>query len=155
MEDFGSYRRCVAVFLMNCGLVFAGERSDNPGAWQLPQGGVNVGEDDSAAAVRELYEETGVRSVALTGSTAGFYCYDFPVTIQEKFNRYHEGRFVGQRVRFFRFKFSGLESEIDLIGDGYHEFSNWRWMPVSELLDGLIDCKKEAFRKAAAELELI
>jgi len=79
-------------------------------AWQMPQGGIDPGEDPYRAALRELYEETNVRSVSLLAEAPDWYAYDLPASVA---GRAWKGRYRGQRQRWFAFRFQGPESEID------------------------------------------
>jgi putative (di)nucleoside polyphosphate hydrolase len=130
------------------GFVFAGERYDIPGAWQIPQGGVEDSEEYFEAAVRELYEETGVKSTKFIKCTRGVYKYDFPVNIRK------HRKYLGQQVKFFVFEFIGSDSEINLQMSGAREFSAWKWISPGDLLCSVIEFKKEAFSRAMRELAL-
>jgi putative (di)nucleoside polyphosphate hydrolase len=130
------------------GFVFAGERSDIPGEWQIPQGGVDDLEGYFEAAVRELYEETGVESIKFIKCTRGVYKYDFPENIRKYRNC------MGQQVKFFVFEFTGSDSEINLQTSSTREFSAWKWMSPSDLLYSVVEFKKEALSGAMRELAL-
>lgn len=161
------YRRCVGVMLMNRnGLVFVGRRRpdesdavDADYAWQMPQGGIDPGEDPYSAAVRELYEETNVRSVELLAEAPEWYCYDLP-----SFGKGWKGRYRGQTQKWFALRFTGSEAEIDIAapGGGAHrpEFDAWRWERMERLPELIIPFKRpvyervvEAFRGLAARPE--
>lgn len=141
------YRACVGVALFNAaGLVFVGKRrTDKIGAtheggyaWQMPQGGIDPGEDPLQAALRELYEETNIRSVELIAEAPDWYRYDLPAEVM---SRALKGRYRGQTQKWFAFRFTGEESEINVQapGGGVHrpEFGDWRWERL-ENLPGLI-----------------
>ena len=115
-------------------LVWVGERRDMPGAWQLPQGGIDEGEAPRDAALRELAEGTGVRSAEILAESADWHHYDLP---PELMGRVWGGRYRGQRQKWFVCRFTGEDSEIDLDVAGVGEFSRWRWA-TSEALPGLI-----------------
>ncbi len=126
-KDLSNHRPNVGVVLFNReGLVFVGRRAGWTGdhVWQFPQGGVDEGEDQEAAARRELYEETGVRSVTLLGRTEGWIAYDFPPEVLAMPNT---RGFAGQKQAWFAFRFDGEDSEIDLEAHGEVEFDAWRW----------------------------
>lgn len=130
-EPQDGYRPCVGVALFNRhGLVFIGARNglaDTAYAWQMPQGGIDTGEEPLAAARRELQEETGVRSATLLGHYPGWLAYDLP---EEMIRPKWRGRWRGQTQSWFAFRLDGPDSEID-IDHGHDgqppEFSAWRW----------------------------
>ncbi len=146
------YRACAGVALFNRhGEVFVGKRKHMPRfgraqAWQMPQGGIDPGEDPFEAAVRELYEETNVSSAELLAPAEDWLAYDFPdgVTEQKKRNR-----FRGQRQMWFAMLFTGDEAEIDIThpGNGAHqaEFSGWRWEQLENLPDLIVPFKREVY----------
>ncbi|GHT92232.1 RNA pyrophosphohydrolase [Alphaproteobacteria bacterium] len=148
------YRKCVAVLLKKSSLVFAGERIDTPGAWQIPQGGVEPGEEYFDAAVRELYEEIGVRSVKLLAYSGEIYKYDFPEDIKISMSKKCGTEYAGQGVKFFLMEFIGNDDEINLQVSEPQEFSRWKWMPVADLLESMVEFKKEAFTKAAMDVKV-
>lgn len=152
------YRKCVGIFVLQraSGLVFAAERYNEPGAWQIPQGGVEANENDFDAAVRELREETGITSVKIVASTSKRYRYDFPDYVLKK--RCERGwiPFKGQSMKFFLFEFFGDDSEINLQTHPEEiEFSNWAWMNPKSLIENMIGFKKDTIRQGALELRLI
>jgi putative (di)nucleoside polyphosphate hydrolase len=149
------YRKCAAIFLINSdGLIFAGERIDIAGEWQIPQGGVEDGETHLDGAIRELYEETGVHSIKLLKNTSKLYKYDFPGEIRSNLGKIYGTNLKGQELRFFLFRFTGEESEINISSFENKEFANWKWMPADELLNSMVEFKKNAFINAAIELKL-
>lgn len=152
------YRRCVSAFVIQkvSGLVFAAERINEAGAWQIPQGGVEAAERDHEAVLRELWEETGIRSVRFLKGTRSRYDYDFPDHVIKK--RYDHGwqYYKGQSLRFFLLEFIGEESEINLhTSPEAVEFSQWKWMAPESLVNQMVDFKKRAIQLGAQELGLI
>ena len=116
------YRTCVGMMLINAtGLVFIGRRAGGPEhvdathVWQMPQGGVDPGEDTWEAAKRELFEETSVRSVEKIGEVSDWLIYDIPRTVA---GRAWKGRYRGQRQKWYAMKFTGKDSEINVLNPG-------------------------------------
>jgi putative (di)nucleoside polyphosphate hydrolase len=154
------YRLCVGLMLLNRdGLVFMGRRRSEAGpehvgggyAWQMPQGGIDPGENPYRAALRELYEETNVRSVSLLAEAPDWYAYDLPASVA---GRAWKGRYRGQRQRWFAFRFQGPESEIDIArpGGGKHrpEFDAWRWERMDRVCDLIIPFKRPVYEQVVA-----
>jgi len=130
--DLDLYRPNVGVVLFHPdGRVWLGRRSHTPAPynWQFPQGGVDAGEDLAHAAMRELTEETGVRTVTYLGRTDGWLAYDFPAGRQG--SKIAKG-WKGQRQVWFALRFDGKEAEIDLTAHGPPEFEAWRWADLAE-----------------------
>ncbi len=155
------YRPCVGVMLINReGLVFIGRRRNKrlvehvaPGhEWQMPQGGIDPGEDPWAACLRELHEETNVRSASLLAEAPDWYAYDLPHDVADKAWR---GRYQGQRQKWFALRFEGQDSEIDIHtpGQGAHkpEFDDWRWEPMANLPGLIIPFKRPVYEKVVAD----
>jgi putative (di)nucleoside polyphosphate hydrolase len=152
------YRDCVGTAVFNReGLVFIGRRrsDEDPeesaefgSAWQMPQGGIDKGEEPEATALRELYEETSIRSVTPIGEIPGWIHYDLP---DEALGVALKGKYRGQRQRWFAFRFTGDESEIDVTapGGGKHpaEFDRWRWEELEKLPDIIVPFKRDAYLK--------
>lgn len=144
------YRPCAGVMLTNPeGLIFAGERIDTPGAWQMPQGGIDPGETPREAALRELEEETGLRRerVHILAESADWITYDLP---EELVGRLWGGRYCGQKQRWFLMRFEGADSEVD-IARVHPEFSTWAWLPAERLLESIVPFKRRVYDKVLAE----
>ena len=142
----------VTIVLLNeVGRLWCGERCDVPNAWQLPQGGIDAGENVEEAAKRELYEETGIVSTKLLGFSQKSYEYLFPDNVlQEMRHKYGNIRWHGQRQKFCFMQFCGDESEIRL--DIEHpEFRRWKWMTVDELLNAIVSFKKKMYSEAFSD----
>ena len=139
------YRPCVGVMLVNAdGHVFVGQRRDrDQDAWQMPQGGVDPGEDPRDAALRELWEETGVRAalVEVVAETPDWLPYDLPHDLVPKI---WKGRFRGQEQKWFLMRFGGTDADVDIETE-HPEFSEWRWLPVADLVDNIVPFKRAVY----------
>ncbi len=147
------YRQNVGIMLMNAdGGVFVGQRLDSEvPAWQMPQGGIDKGEDAKTAALRELEEETGVsaNSVTLIAETQDWIAYDLPHDIVPKI---WKGRYRGQEQKWFLFRFHGDDAEINIEVE-HQEFSEWRWLPFDQLVENIVPFKREVYEKVVAEFQ--
>ena len=151
------YRPCVGVMLLNAeGLAWIGRRSDHgvepEGVgtwWQMPQGGMDEGEDPEDAARRELEEETGIRSISVLARTSGWHLYDLP---PELVGVAWEGRYRGQKQIWFAVRFEGEEREIDIGPREGHrpEFDAWRWASVDELPGLVVPFKRGVYEGVIA-----
>jgi len=152
-EDIASlpYRLNVGIMLVNSdGLVFAAQRIDNPGpAWQMPQGGIDKGEDVRQAALRELEEETGVSAdlVSVEAESANWLTYDLPPDLVP---RIWKGRYRGQKQRWFLMRFRGTDDQIVIDGD-HAEFSRWTWIDPLELVEKIVPFKRDVYAQVVAE----
>lgn len=140
------YRPCVGIALFNRdGLVFVGDRLDGTGGyWQMPQGGIDEGENIHEAAFRELYEETGVRNAEIIRIAEEKIAYDLPGHLQGKF---WDGRYRGQEQIWVAMRFTGQDSEIDLQAHNPPEFKAWKWMPLGKTPDLIIPFKRGIYAR--------
>ena len=145
------YRPCVGVMLINAeGQVFVGQRKDrDQAAWQMPQGGVDKGEAAEDAALRELEEETGVRAdlVSVVAETEDWLAYDLPHDVVPKIGK---GRYRGQKQKWFLLRFHGTDRDVNIAVD-HPEFSEWRWLPVDDLVDNIVPFKREVYAQVVAQ----
>jgi putative (di)nucleoside polyphosphate hydrolase len=141
------YRPCAGVMLINRdGRVFVGQRIDSTlEAWQMPQGGIDPGEDALEAALRELREETGVQrdKVSLIGEAPEELAYDLP---DDMIGKVWGGKYRGQRQRWFAFRFEGEEGDID-IATPEPEFRAWRWAEPEELPEAIVGFKRALYER--------
>jgi putative (di)nucleoside polyphosphate hydrolase len=143
------YRLGVDVVLFNDqGLIWLGRRIEHldepeqgPYRWQLPQGGIDAGEEPTVAAMRELYEETGVRSAEIVAETQDWLAYDLP---SELIGVAMKGRYRGQKQKWFAMRFAGDDSEVNIASPGGHEpeFDEWRWAPHHEAPELVVPFKR-------------
>lgn len=153
------YRPCVGVALFNDrGEVWIGRRSDKNAEgegeghwWQMPQGGLDKGEDPYEAALRELYEETSIRDVSLIREAPGWLTYDLPPDLVSKS---WGGKYRGQKQKWFALRFEGKEKDIDVLhpGGGKHksEFSAWRWEKLERLPELIVPFKRSVYEGVVA-----
>lgn len=149
------YRRCVGVMVLNQdGQVWVGRRvdSNNEGEargklWQMPQGGVDKGEDLLEAARRELQEESGITSVEQLGETRDWVVYDLP---EQVLGIALKGKYRGQKQKWFAFRFAGQESEINVdepMPGVKAEFDEWKWVDIETLPDLIVPFKRAAYQQ--------
>ena len=155
------YRPCVGVTLINAkGLVFIGRRIGGPEhvdaehVWQMPQGGVDPGEDTWEAAKRELYEETNVRSMEKLAEVGDWLTYDIPRTIA---GRAWKGRYRGQKQKWYAARFTGDEKEINIKSPAGHkqEFIAWRWEPMKNLPELIVPFKRPVYERVVQEFSAL
>ena len=147
------YRRNVGVMLVNAeGHAFVGQRLDSEvAAWQMPQGGIDKGESPKEAALRELEEETGVPAslVTVEAETEGWIAYDLPHDIVP---RIWKGRFRGQEQKWYLLRFHGTDADVNIAVE-HPEFSEWRWLPVDELIANIVPFKRGVYEQVVAAFE--
>jgi len=152
------YRPCVGLVVFNRdGLAFIGRRIDGPEhidlthAWQMPQGGIDAGEEPWPAALRELHEETNIRSVERVCEIADWLSYDIP---RDLIGQAWNGRYRGQTQKWFGVRFTGAESEIDIAHPGgahEPEFSAWRWEELQNIPELVVPFKRPVYERVVAE----
>tara|TARA_B100001778_G_C18500565_1_gene589476 strand:+ start:417 stop:893 length:477 start_codon:yes stop_codon:yes gene_type:complete len=145
------YRSCVGLMVINDRKqFFTGQRLDFPStAWQMPQGGIDKGEKPKDAAFRELKEETSIKNknVELLAVSKGWVKYDLPFSLVSKL---WNGKYIGQKQKWFLFKFLGDESAID-INTSEPEFSRWRWSSEKQLINSIVSFKKPVYQSILQE----
>jgi len=152
------YRACVGILVLNrAGLAFVGRRIDGPEhvdrthAWQMPQGGIDPGEEPWPAALRELREETNIRSIERLGEIAEWLNYDIP---RDLVGQAWKGQYRGQTQKWFAVRFTGPDSEIDIAhpaGGVHAEFSAWKWEPLRNVPELVVPFKRQTYDRVVRE----
>ena len=147
------YRPCVGLMILNQAHdIFVGQRRDfKSDAWQMPQGGVDPGEAPLEAALRELWEETGITrdKVTLLAESADWIPYDLPASVVP---RLWEGRYRGQTQKWFAFRFQGADADVNIETE-HPEFIRWAWSPRNEVLERIVPFKRATYRKVLSEFD--
>ena len=156
-EDITAYRPCAGVMLANSqGQVFAAQRIDskNLGGWQMPQGGIDPGEDRQEAALRELREETGIAAdkAQIIASMPYPVRYDLP---DELIGKLWGGRYRGQEQHWFLARFTGEDADIDLEAHHPPEFHCWKWVDPEELPDLIVPFKRDVYAAVVKEFRAL
>ena len=140
------------IVLNNNNQVFVGKRKDNPGdKWQMPQGGVDKGEDFITAMRRELIEETGIKNIKILKEVQNMYQYELPKNLV---GIIWKGKFRGQRQKWFITKFLGKDDEINL-ETPQPEFIDWKWIDPKDLPEVIVDFKKELYLNLLKEINQV
>lgn len=149
-KDLSLYRPNVGIMLLNKeGEVFVAQRIDaSSSAWQMPQGGIEEGEDHRAAALRELEEETSMTNVEVLKVSKDWYFYDLPSELQGKI---WGGHYLGQRQKWFLMRYLGEDVDIHL-ETSHPEFSSWKWVTPLELPNLAVSFKADIYQKLVKEL---
>jgi putative (di)nucleoside polyphosphate hydrolase len=158
LKDPGAlpYRPCAGLVVLNAeGLIWLGRRigelvqQEIQYRWQMPQGGIDAGEDPQTAALRELYEETGIRSVEVLAESKDWIHYDLP---PESVGIALKGKYRGQRQKWFAMRFTGAEQEINLQPAGHKpEFDAWRWATPNDAVESVVPFKRASYEAVMAE----
>lgn len=142
------YRPCVGLMVLNReGKVFVGKRVDQTiESWQMPQGGIDEGEQPLDTAYRELEEEIGTRNVEILREHPEWLLYDLPPQL---IGVAWEGRYRGQKLKWFAARFLGSDAEVNL-KTPHQEFSDWKWADIGDLLRLIVPFKRETYAKVIA-----
>jgi putative (di)nucleoside polyphosphate hydrolase len=146
------YRPCVGVMLLSKdGRVWIGRRVDQANEegfghwWQMPQGGIDKNEDAKLAALRELREETGIRSAEVVHEAPPWFYYDLPSHL---IGKSWGGKYRGQKQRWFALRFLGTDAEIDIAPKDHEpEFDAWRWVAMNEIVDLVVPFKRKVYEQ--------
>ena len=146
-------RKGVGIIVLNKkNQVFVGKRKDNPGdKWQMPQGGVDIGEDNFTAMQRELIEETSIKNIKIIKEIENVFEYELPENLV---GIIWKGKFRGQKQKWFIARFLGQDSEINL-NTKHPEFIKWKWLEPEKLPDVIVDFKKNLYLKLLKEINLV
>jgi len=145
--DHLPYRKGVGIMLLNAqGKVFVAKRIDMTSeAWQMPQGGIDAGEEPQTAALRELKEETGTDKAEIIADSGEWLRYDLPDALVPKL---WKGRYRGQEQLWFAMRFTGQDSDIDIATE-HAEFSEWRWADMHTLPELIVPFKRDMYADLA------
>lgn len=144
-----AYRSSVGMVIFNReGCVLLAERIGSVGSWQMPQGGIDNGEDLEVAVFREMEEEIGTRNAQIIGMMEEWLCYDFPAHTAQKL---FEGKYRGQRQKWIALRFLGEDSEINLTAHSEPEFSRWKWVPLTDLMKYVVPFKRGVYERVMRE----
>ena len=137
------------IILNNENKVFVGKRRDNPiDKWQMPQGGLDTGEDYLAAMKRELYEETSIKSVKLIRELDGMITYELP---ERLLGIIWKGKYRGQKQKWFLMRFTGEDKEIN-INTHHPEFLDWKWIELDQLTKVVVDFKLHVYKEVQKQV---
>lgn len=148
------YRLGVGMMLLNeAGKVFVAKRLDQMvEAWQMPQGGIDAGEDERTACMRELLEEIGTGDATILAESADYYAYDLP---DELVPIIWKGKYRGQKQRWFALRLNGDDSLINITANAHPEFSEWKWVEMDELPSVIVPFKRELYEALVKEFRYL
>lgn len=144
------FRAGVGIAIVKNGQVLVFERVDKSGSWQMPQGGIDIGEKPAETAIRELKEETGLTAedVRLLGEYPEWLVYEYPSYVEK-------GKHLGQAQRWFVYELLTDESRINLETGEYQEFSQFRWVDTKDLESIAVDFRKPIYRHIASYVDML
>ena len=151
-KDELPYRPCVGAMLVNTLVkVFVAKRSDSPNDyWQMPQGGIDEGEEPTDAVLRELQEEIGTGKAEIIAKSEHWRSYDLP---DELIGKLWGGKYRGQRQKWFALKFLGEDIDINIEAHENPEFSDWKWVEIDELVNLVVPFKQNLYGDIVMELQ--
>ena len=137
------YRNSIGIMVINKDKnIFVGKRIDNnSNAWQMPQGGLDAGEDEDTAMFRELKEETGISDIEIISKSKKYLYYNLPYRLQKKF---WGGKYLGQKQKWYLVRYLGDDSAININTESA-EFSEWKWIPKEELVKVIVSFKRKLY----------
>jgi len=151
-KDPALYRPCVGVMLLSQGnQAFVAQRRDQLlEAWQMPQGGIDDGEDAETAFWRELNEETGLtdQHVSIIQESSQWLYYDLPTDLQKQV---WGGKYLGQRQRWFLARFTGQDSDVNIFTHTPAEFTEWKWVPPEQMISMIVPFKVDLYKELLKE----
>lgn len=154
MSAGGLYRPCVGIALFNQdGRVFVGERLDTPGSWQMPQGGIDENEDIEVAALRELYEETGITAVEILEIMPARLRYDMPAHLLAIWQPQWKKPYVGQEQTWIAMRFTGTDANVRLDAHEPVEFGRWQWARLEAVPALIVPFKREVYAQVITAFE--
>lgn len=150
-----AYRPCVGIMLINNeGKVFLGERIDNPGSWQMPQGGIDQDEEIETTAFRELQEEVGTSKAEIIKIHSRKLKYSLPEKILKETNLW-DGKYVGQEQTWIAMRFTGKDEDINLNSYDPPEFLSWKWVDINQIIDLAVSYKREIYFEVIEEFRTL
>jgi len=148
MTDSSLYRPCVGITLLNeNGTIFVGERIDHPGSWQMPQGGIDEGEELEDAFFREMREEIGTDQADILKVMDKPLRYDLPSYLQQKL---WGGKWIGQEQTWIAARFTGSDEDINIFAHNPSEFQKWQWADRESLLELIVPFKRDTYKEVIA-----
>lgn len=152
--EFYPYRPCVGIALFNKdGKVFVGERIDTPGSWQMPQGGIDAGEDITTAAFRELGEEIGTDKADIIEVRGDTILYDIPADVLARLHKIWDKPYIGQEQTWVAMRFTGTDADINLTAHEPAEFSQWKWEELARVPELIVPFKRTVYEQVIASFK--